>query len=111
MRGGGSLSRTSQERDDAISKRVEEIDGALNAKVEALHGQMVQRIETVERAVARIAAELAERLCDQEGNPDDEFRSDWRRWFAGDPTANVDYSRKQDRDLAKLRDGHYQRRS
>ena len=27
--------RTSQERDDAISRRVEEIDSALNAKVEA----------------------------------------------------------------------------
>lgn len=103
--------RTSQERDDAISMGVEEIDSALNAKVEALHDQMVHRIETVERAVARIAAELAERICDEEGNPDDEFRSDWQRWFAGDPTANVDYSRKQERDLASLRDRHYQRRS
>src|SRR5580700_1476172 len=57
--------RTSQERDDAISKRLEEIDSTLNAKVEAVHGQMVQRLETVELAVARISAELAQRLCDE----------------------------------------------
>jgi hypothetical protein len=53
--------------------------------------------------------ELAQRRCDQEGNPDDEFYSDWNRWFTGDPDANVDYSRKQQRDLARLRNGEFQR--
>jgi hypothetical protein len=72
---------------------------------------VLRRVEKLELAAARIAEELAERQCAEEGNPDDEFRSDWRRWFEGDPTANVDYSRKQERDLARLRDGRYQRRS
>ena len=35
---------------------------------------------------------------------DDEY-SDWYRWFTGDPDANVDYSRKQQRDLQRLREG------
>ena len=73
---------------------------------------MMQRIEKVELAVARIAAELTQRLCDEEGNPDDEYRC--RTCCAGSLAtrpANVDYSRKQDRDLARVRDGQYQRRS
>jgi hypothetical protein len=53
-------------------------------------------------AIERIAAELADRRCQDEGNPDDEFRSDWVRWFEGDPDANVDYARKQQRDLDRL---------
>ena len=53
-------------------------------------------------AIERIAAELADLRCREEGNPDDEFRSDWVRWFEGDPEANVDYARKQERDLAPL---------
>jgi hypothetical protein len=103
--------RASQERDEAISRRVEEINTALNSKIEAVHDQLLRRVEKLELAVARIAEDLAGRQCAEEGNPDDEFRSDWQRWFAGDPTANVDYSRKQERDLAGLRDGLYQRHS
>jgi hypothetical protein len=53
-------------------------------------------------AIERIAAELADLRCQDEGNPDDEFRSDWVRYFQGDPDANVDYARKQQRDLDRL---------
>ena len=59
------------------------------------------------RAIERIAAELAQRRCDQEGNPDDEYYSDWYKWFTGDPDANVDYSRKQQRDLERLAQGDF----
>jgi hypothetical protein len=69
----------------------------------------LRRHEDTERAVDRIAAELAARRCSQEGNPDDEYYSDWYRWFTGDPEANVDYSRKQEHDLARLRRGDYGR--
>jgi hypothetical protein len=47
-------------------------------------------------------AELAERRCEDEGNRDDEFRSDWVRWFQSDPNPNVDYARKRQRDLDRL---------
>jgi hypothetical protein len=62
----------------------------------------LQRREDTQRAIERIAAELTEHRCDQEGNPDEEYRSDWYRWFTGDSDANVDYSRKQQRDLERL---------
>ena len=65
------------------------------------------RHEALELAVARIAQELAQRRWDQDGNPDDELRSDWYRWFTGDPDANVDYSRKQQRDLDRLERGEF----
>jgi hypothetical protein len=61
-----------------------------------------RRHEDMQRAIDRIAAELAARRCGQEGNPDDEYRDDWYRWFTGDPDANVDYERKQRRDLERL---------
>ena len=71
----------------------------------------LQRRENTQRAIERIAAELAERRSSQEGNPDDEYWSDWYRWFCGDPDANVDYSRKQQRDLERLRRGDFDYRS
>lgn len=67
----------------------------------------LQRREDTQRAIERIAAELAQRRCDQEGNPDEEYRLDWYRWFMGDPNANVEYSRKQQRDLERLRRGDF----
>ena len=67
----------------------------------------LQHRQDTQRAIGRIAAELAQRRCDQEGNPDDEYRSDWYRWFIGDPDANVDYSRKQQRDLERLKRGNF----
>jgi hypothetical protein len=63
--------------------------------------------ENTQRAIERIAAELAQRRCDQEGNPDDEFWSDWYRWFTGDPDANMDYERKQRRDLERMSRGEF----
>jgi len=71
----------------------------------------LQHREDTKRAIERIAAELAEHRCNQEGNLDDEYRSDWYRWFCGDPNANVDYSRKQQRDLERLRRGDFSYRS
>jgi hypothetical protein len=71
----------------------------------------LQRRENSQRAVERIAAELAQRRSDQEGNPDEEYHSDWYRWFTGDPDANVDYSRKQQRDLEHLQRGDFRHRS
>jgi hypothetical protein len=53
-------------------------------------------------AIERIAAELADLRCRDDGNPDDEFRSDWVRWFQGDPDADIDYARKAQRDLDRL---------
>lgn len=70
----------------------------------------LRRSEDTERAIERIAAELAARRCSQEGNPDDEYYSDWYHWFTGDPEANVNYSRKQQRDRARLERGDYRRR-
>lgn len=99
--------RTSQERDEALNKRIDEIHGALNDKIDALEVAVTKRLATVERAVTRISAELAQRQCNEEGNPDDEYYSDWYHWFNGDPDANVDYSRKQERDLARLRNGDF----
>jgi hypothetical protein len=58
--------------------------------------------EDTKLAIQRIAAELASSRCSQEGNPDDEFYDDWYRWFTGDSAANVDYSRKQQRDQVRL---------
>jgi hypothetical protein len=72
----------------------------------------IERIEEdAQRAIERIAAELAERRCQQEGNPDDEYRSDWYRWFTGDPDANVDYRRKQQRDRERLERGDFRYKS
>ena len=71
----------------------------------------LQRREDTQRAIERIAAELAEHRCSQEGNPDDQYWSDWYRWFCGDPDANVNYSRKQQRDLERLRLGDFDHRS
>ncbi len=71
----------------------------------------LQRRENMQRAIERIAVELAQRRCGQDGNPDEEFYSDWYRWFTGDPDANVDYSRKQRRDLERLERGDFRRRS
>jgi hypothetical protein len=99
--------RTSQEHDEALNKRVDEIHEALNDKIGALEVSITKRLDTVERAVIRISTELAQRQCSEEGNPDDEYYSDWYRWFSGDPDANVDYSRKQERDLARLRNGDF----
>ena len=63
--------------------------------------------EDQQRAIERIAAELTQRRCDEEGNPDDEYREDFWRWFTGDPDANVDYSRKQQRDQERLERGDF----
>jgi hypothetical protein len=71
----------------------------------------LQHRENTQCAIERLAAELAQRRCSQEGNPDDEFYSDWYRWFTGDPDADVDYSRKQKRDLERLGSGDLRRRS
>lgn len=70
----------------------------------------LQRRENTQRAIERIAAQLTQRLCDEEGNPDEEYRSDLYRWFTGDPDADIDYSRKQQRDLERLRRGDFQPR-
>jgi hypothetical protein len=67
----------------------------------------LQHQEDTKRAIERIAAELAQRRCDDEGNLDEEYWLDWyrwfTRWFTGDPTADVGYRRKQERDLDRLR--------
>ncbi len=65
----------------------------------------LQHRQDTERAIGRIAEELAHRRNAQDGNPDDEHYSDWYRWFTGDPDADVDYRRKQQRDLERLRRG------
>jgi hypothetical protein len=69
----------------------------------------LQRREDTKRAIERIAAELAQRRCDDESNLDEESWLDWyrwfTRWFTGDPTADVGYRRKQERDLDRLRRG------
>lgn len=70
----------------------------------------LRRQEDTQRAIERIAAELAQRKCDEEGNPDDEYRSDWYSWFTGDPDANVDYRRKQQRDREHLNRGDFRAR-
>ena len=70
----------------------------------------LQRRENTQRAIERIAAQLTQRLCDEEGNPDEEYRSDLYRWFTGDPDADIDYSRKQQRDREHLRRGDFQPR-
>jgi hypothetical protein len=67
----------------------------------------LQHREDTQRAIERIAAELTQRKCWEEGNPDDEYESDWYRWFTGDPEANVDYSRKQERDAERIRRGDF----
>jgi hypothetical protein len=67
----------------------------------------LERLERLERANERQAAYLTQCVCNQEGNPDDEFRADWYRWFMGDPDANVDYKRKQQRDLERPRRGDF----
>jgi hypothetical protein len=67
----------------------------------------LRRHEETHLAIQRIAAELATRRSWQDGNPDDELYDDWYRWFTGDPDANVDYTRKQQRDLERLKRGFY----
>lgn len=71
----------------------------------------LQRRENMQCAIERIAVELAQRRCGQDGNPDEEFYSDWYRWFTGDPDANVDYGRKQQRDLERMGRGDFRGRS
>jgi hypothetical protein len=66
--------------------------------------------QRVDLAIARIAAELAQRRCAQDGNPDDQLFSDWLLWFSGDPDANVDYSRKQQRDMERMQRGEFRHR-
>ncbi len=68
------------------------------------------RHEDQERAIERMAHEFAMRRCQEDGNPDDELYSDWLRWFKGDPAANVDYKRKQQRDMDRLACGEFRRR-
>jgi hypothetical protein len=63
--------------------------------------------EMTRLAIERIASELTMRRCMEEGNPDDEYRDDFYRWFTGDPDANVDYERKQQRDLERLKRGDF----
>jgi hypothetical protein len=63
------------------------------------------RHEDMQRANERIAATLAYRANMEDGNPDDEYYEDLYRWFSGDPDANIDYSRKQQRDLERLNRG------
>ena len=63
--------------------------------------------EATRLAIERIAAVLTDRINQQDGNPDDEYRDDLYRWFTGDPDANIDYSRKQQRDLDRLKQGFY----
>lgn len=58
-------------------------------------------------AIERIAAELTRLRCDQDGNPDDEFRSECYRWFTGDPDAIMDYEAKQRRLLERLARGSF----
>lgn len=70
----------------------------------------LQRRENTQRAIERIAAHLTQRLCDEEGNPDEEYRSDLYRWFSGDPDADIDYSRKQQRDLERMKRGDFRPR-
>lgn len=67
----------------------------------------LERLERLERANERIAVELAQRRYAQDGNPDDELYSDWYRWFTGDPDANVDYERKRQRDLERMKRGEF----
>ena len=101
--------RVGQEGDENISKRVDNLERALNERADAFESAFAERMNVVERSIERIATELTQRRCDQEGNPDDEYYSDWYRWFSGDSEANVDYSRKQARDLSRLRDGSFRR--
>jgi hypothetical protein len=65
----------------------------------------LQHREDTRRAIERIAEELARQKCADEGNPDEEYWSDWYRWFTGDPQANIDYRRKQQRDLERMKRG------
>ena len=61
--------------------------------------------EATRLAVERIAESLSVRINMQDGNPDDEYHDDLYRWFTGDPDANIDYSRKQQRDRERLKQG------
>jgi hypothetical protein len=67
----------------------------------------LRRHEETRLAIERIAAELATRKYWEDGNPDDELYEDWYRWCTGDPDANVDYTRKQQRDLERLKRGEF----
>jgi hypothetical protein len=100
---------------EGMVREIEHIAAELNAQasrheetnlaVERLSAELsVQagRQQEARLAIERIAATLTERACMEEGNPDDEYRDDHYRWFTGDPDANIDYRRKQQRDLARL---------
>lgn len=67
----------------------------------------LRRHEDTQRAIERIAAELASRRYHLDGNPDDDLYDDWYRWLTGDPDANVDYARKQQRDRERLERGDF----
>jgi hypothetical protein len=69
-----------------------------------------RRHEDMQRAIERIAAELASRRYQEEGNPDHEYYDDWYRWLTGDPNADVGYARKQKRDLERLERGDFRRK-
>ena len=70
-----------------------------------------RQTEETRLAIERTAAVLTGRICQMEGNPDNEYRDDWYRWLTGDPDANVDCSRKQQRDKERLQRGEFRRRS
>ena len=81
----------------------------LRSQVRRAHRKVfhLDRLERVERAMERQAEYLTQEVYSKEGNPDDEYWSDWHRWFTGDPEANVDYSRKQERDMQRLARGDF----
>lgn len=81
----------------------------LRSQVRRAHRKVfhLDRLERVERAMERQAEYLTQEVYSREGNPDDEFWSDWLRWFNGDPDANVDYERKQQRDIERLKRGDF----
>jgi hypothetical protein len=62
----------------------------------------LERLERLERGMERQAVEQTRLRCREDGNPDDEFESDWYRYYTGDPDADVDYRRKQQRDAERF---------
>jgi DNA-nicking Smr family endonuclease len=69
--------------------------------------RQTDQLERLELAVERLAAMETQRRCAEDGNPDEEFRSDWQRYYTGDLEANVDYRRKQERDVERMRRGDF----
>lgn len=83
---------------------------AVATRLRRLYDRVFQRRVRTQLAINRLANELTRRLCDEEGNADSELRDDYRRWFLGDPDADVFevfYARKQQRDLQRLRNGRF----